>query len=170
MIVAVRQCAWPQLTGHAVHNSIGKTYSYHLALEGPPSPFQAPWCWHPPFAVNRSLLEDVSRDLLGSWNMQAFKRRGEWRDHFQVQIQELSWSHQDGMSICSIQGDRFTYRLIRSLIGACLAVASGAAKHRDLQAALQGNKSPATDHQAPAQGLCLDQVHYTRDPFLGRSY
>jgi tRNA U38,U39,U40 pseudouridine synthase TruA len=66
--------------------------------------------------------------------------------------------------ICRVAGDGFTYHLVRSLVGACVAVANGTCATADLERSLQGEASAAGCQQAPARGLALEKVHYLSEP------
>ena len=61
-----------------------------------------------------------------------------------------------------MRGDGFTYRLVRSLVGGMVAVGRGGCTLADWRRALDGAVTDASRQQAPAHGLCLEAVHYTR--------
>ena len=76
----------------------------------------------------------------------------------------MRWYAADRYWICQVRGTRFTYRLVRSLIGAMVAVAHGTASGEHWRRALAGENTPAAQQQAPACGLSLERVHYPMQP------
>jgi tRNA pseudouridine38-40 synthase len=151
-------------TWHACHAAIGKTYSYRIANAPIHDPFSARFAWRIPYQVDLVQLRDSARVIPGRRDWCGFARRGETRPHLVRTITDVSWKTQDELLICTIAGDGFTYRLVRSLVGAMVAVAGGGCDAGQLQQALHGQSSPAGAQQAPAHGLCLERVDYALRP------
>ncbi len=149
---------------HAVHDARGKTYSYAIdnALFG--DPFRARTHWRPPFRLACAGLARCAEQLLGRRDWSGFARRGDAREDLVCAVQELRWSEADGALVCRIRADRFIYRLARSLVGAMVAQAHGSISRYEIERALAGEASPAGTQQAPAHGLCLEEVHYEPAP------
>ena len=150
---------------HAVHHASGKTYRYRLDVGTEPEPFLAPRIsWRLPFPIRLAALQDAARILPGTHDMQAFARRGDHREDLTTHLHAVRWYAADRYWICQVRGTRFTYRLVRSLIGAMVAVAHGTASGEHWRRALAGEDTPAAQQQAPACGLSLERVHYTPPP------
>ncbi len=150
---------------HAVHLASGKTYRYRVDMGAQPEPFLAPRIsWRLPFTVELAALQAAALILPGTHNMQAFARRGDHREDLHTQLHTVRWYDVDRYRIAQVRGTRFTYRLVRSLIGGMVAVAHGTATSGDWQRALDGEVTPAAQQQAPACGLCLERVHYQDPP------
>ena len=148
---------------HATQSSTGKTYRYLCDPQG--DPWRARFAWRLPFAVDLAALQSLSTETAASTTAAGFARRGEFRDDLTIRLSAVRWYHHRGLLVCRITGDRFTYRLVRSLVGGMLAVARGAARPADWTATLAGEVTPAGREQAPAHGLHLARVHYPVDPF-----
>jgi tRNA pseudouridine38-40 synthase len=141
---------------------LGKTYRYEVDVSAWGDPFRARSSWR-----QRVCLDDLVQlapQIVGCRDFSAFRRRGETRKDLVRTINEAAWT-KDGTRLCfHVTGDGFGYRLVRSLVGAQLAVARGACTREDLEAALAGRVTPAAVQQAPARGLCLVSIHLVPEP------
>lgn len=163
--LACRAVAAVDATWHAVHDATGKTYRYRLDVGAESEPFLAPRIsWRPPFAVDLATLNGLANDLPGERDVRAFIRRGDHRNDHQTHLHAVRWYDAGRYRICQVRGSRFTYRLIRSLVGGMVAVAHGTATREDWLHALAGEVTAASQQQAPAYGLCLERVHYAQPP------
>ena len=150
---------------HAVHHASGKTYRYRLDVGTDPEPFLAPRIsWRLPFPIALPALQEAARILPGARDLKAFARRGDHREDLTTQLYAVRWYDLDRYRICQVRGSRFTYRLVRSLVGGMVAVAHGTASCDQWQSALAGEVTPAAQQQAPACGLSLERVHYLMPP------
>ena len=104
------------------------------------------------------------QDLPGRRDWRGFARRGEHREDLERTIDTVIWHAEGTHLVTTIGGDGFTYHLVRSLVEAMIAVATGTCRADELSAALAGRDSPAGRQQAPARGLCLDTVRYAPEP------
>jgi tRNA pseudouridine38-40 synthase len=150
---------------HAVHAASGKTYRYRLHVAPHADPFLAARiAWRLPFPCACAALNAAALQLRGELDLRAFARRGEHREDLRTVLAPVRWHDLAGYRICRVQGTRFAYRLVRSLIGGMVAVAHGTVTHAEWTAALAGSATPAAQQQAPAHGLCLERVHYAVAP------
>jgi tRNA pseudouridine38-40 synthase len=149
---------------HACHHATGKTYRYRIDDRGVPDPFVARLAWRTPFTLDLTALQAASAFIPGHRDWRGFSRRGDHRDDMKRTITACSWERHDGLLIATVSGDGFTYHLVRSLVGACVAVANGTCHQQDLAVSLEGADSPAGRQQAPAHGLCLEHVQYRDEP------
>lgn len=152
----------------ACHAASGKTYRYAIDHGDVLDPFLARFAWRPPFRLNPQRLMDAAVGIVGERDWSGFSRRGETR-HLDGdlirRIDRVAWSQDGHRLCCEVTGGGFTYRLVRSLVGAMVAVANDTCSRADLDAALAGQESPAGRQQAPARGLCLVRVAYATTIF-----
>jgi tRNA pseudouridine38-40 synthase len=152
---------------HACHAATAKTYSYAIDTSAAGDAFRAAHAWRPPFRLDLAALQAASARIPGRRDWRAFVRRGDHREEdggTVRRIDRVQWRAEGDLLVCTVDGEGFIYRLVRSLVGAMTAVARGACSAADLDAALAGGDSPAGREQAPARGLCLERVHYAREP------
>jgi tRNA pseudouridine38-40 synthase len=149
---------------HPVHDAVAKTYSYTIDNGAVADPFHRAFAWRPPFRLRLADLRRAAAAIPGQRDWQGFARRGDTRTDLVRRIDTVTWRADGDALVCTVTGASFTYRLVRSLVGAMVAVANGGCTKHDLTEALAGRRSPAGRQQAPAQGLCLERVRY--DPEL----
>ncbi len=149
---------------HACHLATGKTYRYALDNGPVGDPFTARQAWRPPFRLDLPALRAAAAGISGRRDWRAFARRGDARGDLVRTLTRVEWAAHGQQLICTIAGEAFVYRLVRSLVGAMVAVAHGGCTRAELDAALAGAPSPAGRQQAPARGLHLDEVAYATPP------
>lgn len=147
----------------ACHRAVAKTYRYTIDHGTVADPFLARYAWRTPFVLDPQRLYDAAHGIAGERDWSGFSKRGETRHldgDLVRRIDRVAWTLDGHRLCCEVTGGGFTYRLVRSLIGAMVAVANGTCTRDDLDAALAGCASPAGRQQAPAHGLCLMRVAY----------
>ena len=149
---------------HACHLALGKTYSYHIDHGMIADPFRTRSAWRPPFRLNLDALQAASRTIPGTRDWSGFSRRGDYREDQVRCINTMTWSETPDTLRCLVRGAGFTYHLVRSLVGAAVAVANATCSLADLERSLAGADTPAGHQQAPAHGLCLECVHFAEEP------
>jgi tRNA pseudouridine38-40 synthase len=157
---------------HACYQAQDKTYRYTISNGEIPDPFMARFAWRPPYRLALDKLQAASASIAGKRDWRGFVKRGETRHHDGDLIRDIhrvTWTAENDLLLCHVTGAGFTYRLVRSLVGAMVAVAHGTCRQEDLSAALAGNTTSASAQQAPACGLCLHDVRYSPSPNWVRS-
>jgi tRNA pseudouridine38-40 synthase len=147
----------------AVLHAQEKHYCYRIHNSLIPNPFTQRFVWHPPFRLNLSELNALAKNIPGTRDWSGFAKRGETRhlDGDLIRsIFSVHWEEHDDELRCHVRGGGFTYRLVRSLIGAQIAVAHGTCSPAQWFAALSGEINAIAAQQAPACGLCLQDVRY----------
>ncbi len=154
---------------HATHTARGKTYRYVLDLAAVPDPFRRAFAWRPPHGTGLDRLREAASLLPARLDASAFARRGDHRTTFAITRLRCRWHQRDALAIAVIHGDRFTYRLVRSLVGGMVAVAHGGCSLAEWRAALAGEVTSAARQQAPAHGLWLWRIDSVPPPSWTRT-
>jgi len=158
----------------ALPTVVSKRYRYTLDLSAAGDPFARRWAWRPPGGVQPERLPELAAALVGRRDWAGFARRGETREDLVRTVFAASWAfsgaggaaglERPAMAVFRVSGDGFTYRLVRSLVGAQVAVASGAMSRSELDQALAGTLGASPGHQAPARGLVLEEIGLSPEP------
>ena len=149
---------------HACHRASGKTDRYRIDNGACADPFAAKVAWRPPFRLDLAALQAAAAGIAGRRDWRGFTRRGEHRADLERAIDTVAWHAEGAQLVATVGGDGFTYHLVRSLVGAMVAVATGTCRAVDLARSLAGEDTPAGKQQAPARGLCLEEVRYVPEP------
>lgn len=144
--------------------AVEKTYAYVLDLSCAGQPFATRFSWRPPYDVPLAGLHTAAALVPGDRDWRAFARRGETREDLRREIRAVRWRGVGDLAVCEVVGAGFTYRLVRSLVGAMIGVARGAYAEQDLVAALRGDAHPVAQEQAPACGLHLASILLHPEP------
>jgi tRNA pseudouridine38-40 synthase len=120
--------------------------------------------WHRRLDVD--LLNEASALLLGVHDFVAFCRRRDGATTIR-ELQRLDWTRQhDGVLVAHVSADAFCHSMVRSLIGALLAVGEGRLPMDWPVSLLAATTRPSTVAVAPAHGLTLLAVDYPADDEL----
>jgi tRNA pseudouridine38-40 synthase len=110
--------------------------------------------------LDLSAMNEAARFLLGEHDFAAFCRRREGATTIRA-LRVLDWQRDgDGIAIATVVADAFCHNMVRSLVGALLAVGEG--RHPPGWAAAimaAAVRDPAVRVVAP-HGLCLEEVGY----------
>ena len=120
--------------------------------------------WPRPLDV--SLLNEAAAELLGMHDFAAFCRRREGATTIR-DLQRLVWTRvSDGVLTAEVSADAFCHSMVRSLVGALLAVGEGRKPSAWPASLLPSTERTSTVTVAPAHGLTLAAVDYPADADL----
>lgn len=129
-------------------------------------PHQARYITAWPRALDLDAMSVASRDLLGLHDFAAFCRPRDGATTIR-DLQRFDWSREGDLITAHVTADAFCWSMVRSLVGALLAVGKHrrpASWCRDLLTATDRSSDFAA---APAHGLTLIGVDYPPDDELG---
>jgi tRNA pseudouridine38-40 synthase len=179
-IVSIRRAA---PTFHARFSAVGKTYRYRIHL-GDADPFTRPYCWMCHRPLDLAAMAAAAAVLRGRHDFRAFSARsadqaspaaklgadgadralGNQDDETSADtvrdLRRLDLVRRSRLLTVTAEADGFLYKMVRSLVGALVAVGEGrldAARIADL---LASGRRTAAVQTAPPQGLCLLRVRY----------
>lgn len=113
--------------------------------------------WPRPLDVDA--MNEASVLLLGLNDFVAFCRRREGATTIR-ELQRLSWSRDGDVVTAAVSADAFCHSMVRSLVGALLAVGEGRKPVEWPASLLKAETRPSTITVAPANGLTLTGVDY----------
>lgn len=145
---------------HARFDATGKRYDYHICL-GDPDPFTRPFCWAFFRPLDLAAMRAAAAVLRGRHDFRAFTAlNGPERADTVRDLRRLELSRRGHRIRVTAEADGFLYRMVRSLVGALVAVGEGKLTAAQLRGLLHGRERTAVIQTAPAQGLFLNRVFY----------
>jgi tRNA pseudouridine38-40 synthase len=120
-----------------------------------------PW----PRPLDLAALAEASSLLLGEHDFVAFCRRREGATTIR-DLQCLQWTRQDDVLLARVSADAFCHSMVRSLVGALLAVGDGRKPITWPVSLLALTQRSSVVSVAPARGLSLAGVDYPPDAQL----
>ncbi|MFX1757889.1 MULTISPECIES: tRNA pseudouridine(38-40) synthase TruA [Rhodococcus] len=118
-----------------------------------------------PKAVDLDAMRRASHSLLGLHDFAAFCKRREGATTVR-ELQRYDWTREDDILTAYVSADAFCWSMVRSLVGAALAVGEGRRSVDWMTALLEARERAASVAVAPAHGLSLVRVDYPADEEL----
>ncbi|HEY7592973.1 MAG TPA: tRNA pseudouridine(38-40) synthase TruA [Actinophytocola sp.] len=119
-----------------------------------------------PRALDESRMNEAATLLLGEHDFAAFCKRREGATTIR-ELQRLGWTRDaSGVLAASVSADAFCHSMVRSLVGALLAVGEGRKPVEWPAGLLRTDTRASSVTVAPAHGLTLTQVDYPPDDQL----
>ena len=147
-------------------SALRRHYRYRLStaphgVEPHEARFVTPWLR--PLDVDA--MQEASRHLLGLQDFAAFCKRREGATTIR-DLQAVAW-HRDGDLITvAVTADAFCWNMVRSVVGALLAIGEGRRSADWLTGLLEATSRSSDFAAAPARGLTLVRVDYPPDDQL----
>jgi tRNA pseudouridine38-40 synthase len=117
--------------------------------------------------VDLAKLNEEAASLLGLRDFGAFCRRREGgstiRTLLELTARRIPSGPMAGVIECTVRADAFCHSMVRSLLGALVAVATGQHDHEWLASAAERGERDPTIMVLPAAGLTLEEVGYPAD-------
>ena len=110
-------------------------------------------------------MDEASRALVGEHDFAAYCRPRDGATTVRTLL-EHSWSREDGLVVARVVADAFCHTMVRSLVGAALAVGEGRHPPSWPAAVLAGRVRRPDVQVAPPHGLTLEEVRYPDDSGL----
>jgi tRNA pseudouridine38-40 synthase len=151
--------------------AIWRRYVYRLSDAGvPPDPLYRYQIAQLPTEVDLARFNEEAVMLLGLKDFGAFCRRREGastiRTLLELTGQRVASGPMAGVIECTVRADAFCHSMVRSLVGALVAVATGQRDHQWLAALTERAERESTIMVMPAAGLTLEEVGYPADQEL----
>ena len=142
-------------------SALARTYAYrvadHLGVQDPLRRNDTLW-W--PRRLDADALNRASAGLLGTHDFAAFCRRREGATTIRA-LQRLDWERgPDGVLVATVVADAFCHSMVRSLVGALLAVGEGRRPESWPAELLAEDARASSVTVAPPHGLTLLHVDY----------
>lgn len=115
--------------------------------------------------VDLDAMREASRKLLGLHNFAAFCRRREGATTVR-ELQRFDWQRDGDLLVAYVSADAFCWSMVRSLVGAVLAVGEGRRSPEWVGDLLRETERSSSVTVAPAHGLSLIAVDYPDDADL----
>ena len=119
-----------------------------------------------PAVLDGTLMNEAATGLLGLHNWASYCKPRDGGTTIRT-LQEFRWERDtDGTLIAEVKADAFCHSMVRSLVGASIAVGEGKLTARDLIRLRDAEERTSAFKVAPAKGLTLVEVGYPPDEQL----
>jgi tRNA pseudouridine38-40 synthase len=144
----------------ARRDAVGRTYCYRVLARRSRSVFERATSFWWTGAVDRDLLHECARLLLGRHDFTAFTPSETEHAWFRCDVTRAQWLGDGDLLAFWIEADMFLRHMNRVLVGTMLDVAAGRRSVEDFAQLLDGRRRAEAGRTAPAHGLALASVTY----------
>jgi tRNA pseudouridine38-40 synthase len=145
----------------ARRDATSRVYCYRVLARPGRAALQRTTALHVPRSLQRDVLHDCARALVGVHDFTAFTPADTYHVRFQREVYAAFWRELDGGLLeFWIEADTFMRQMNRVLVGTMLDAAAGLRSGDQLAALLAGAPRSEAGPTAPARGLHLAAVGY----------
>ena len=148
---------------HSRFDVVRKRYEYRIFL-GNPDPFIRRFVWglDRPDSLDFKAMSEAARHLRGRHDFAAFSAlNGRDREDTVRRLDRFEFSRRGRHLRIVAEADGFLYKMVRTLVGALVAVGMRKVAPERIRLMLVDGRRPPEVETAPAQGLCLARVWYS---------
>ena len=149
---------------HAQYSVKSKIYRYTISNHLTRSPLCRNYCFHYTYPLNLSLMRKEAKLLVGRKDFKSFQVTGSPQEPGPKNtirtIKKIEIKKRNDVITIAIEADGFLYKMVRSIVGTLLAVASGRLPAGSMKKILKAKNRMLAGQTAPAKGLCLVEVKY----------
>ncbi|MHA6669233.1 tRNA pseudouridine(38-40) synthase TruA [Homoserinimonas sp. A447] len=148
-------------------SAVWRRYQYRIADNlAPRNPIERRHTVWYPAVLDVDLMNQAAASLLGLHDWAAFCKPREGATTIRT-LQQFSWSRQpDGVLVAEVKADAFCHSMVRSLVGACVAVGQGNVPAERLVGIRDEQLRGSEFKVMPAKGLTMVEVGYPADDGL----
>lgn len=140
---------------HATLSAKGKEYIYSLCCSPSQLPMHRLYSWHFPYPLDLEKMRKSALDLVGTRDFSPFA--GEKKENPFCTLTHLSIEEEENRLKFVLQGDRFLYKMVRTLVGTLVYIGCGKLPADGISRIKDRAQAGMT---APAHGLFLSKVFY----------
>jgi tRNA pseudouridine38-40 synthase len=163
--VAVREAEPVEPRFHARFNAVSKYYSYTIYRHPARDPWWRVRSWHWPIPLDLPAMREGAAHLVGRHDFRSFQSeamemedaqgRGSVRTIKRLEVQETY-----PFLRVEVEADGFLYNMVRAIVGTLMEVGKGKRPSGSVLDVLAARDRRKAGPNAPAHGLCLEQVFY----------
>lgn len=160
--IAVRDLAIVDDDFHARYSATGKLYEYRIIFKKRPELRLYTHRFPEPnfLPVVKMVLDDLAGRIVGKHDFSAFARKADSEDNPECEITSAHWTIDEVGMTFAIEGNRFLWTMVRSLVGAMLDCINGKFSPGQFGQMLRTGERKYAYQVAPGKGLWLVQVYY----------
>jgi tRNA pseudouridine38-40 synthase len=144
----------------ARRDAVSRTYCYRLLARRTRSVFERGTAYWWTGRMDRALLAECARALLGRHDFTAFTPSETDHRWFRCDVKRAEWLLDGDLLEFWIEADMFLRHMNRVLVGTMLDVAQGVRSVEEFRELLEGQPRAEAGRTAPAHGLALAKVSY----------
>jgi tRNA pseudouridine38-40 synthase len=143
-------------------SAVGREYAYRIDEDELPDPFTARYVWHRPGRLPLGPMREAARALVGEHDFASFCRHPGGDRSTVRRLRRLTVARRGSMLEIRAEANAFLHQMVRSLVGTLVDVGSRRLDPAAIPDILAARDRSAAGRLAPARGLTLERVRYSR--------
>lgn len=148
---------------HARFDAKSRTYLYRISTN--PTVFSRRFTWFAPLPWDVERLCRCAAVFLGEFDFTTYSKLNPSTPSYVCNVSECCAKLDADILTLRITADRFAYGMVRSIVGALYDVARGRFTETEVHDNLKRKDRSLARTFAPAYGLTLHTIKYSKDPF-----
>ncbi|MEW5797451.1 MAG: tRNA pseudouridine(38-40) synthase TruA [Bacteroidota bacterium] len=135
-----------------------REYRYYIAQK--PTAINRKYSWRLNYDLDISIMNGVSKKILGTHDFQSFCKAESNVDHFICNVFHAEWYREASTLIFEIRANRFLHGMVRALVGTIVNVGRGYTPADNFETIILAKDRTKAGQAAPPHGLFLERVIY----------
>jgi tRNA pseudouridine38-40 synthase len=166
--IAVHEAREVKSDFHAQNSARQKSYRYTVLNRPYRSVFLRGRAYFYPYPLDLSRMRRAAKVLVGRHDFKSFQASDPPRAKQQTvrTIKKIGIQKEGDLIYIEVTADGFLYKMVRNIAGTLLAIASGQLPPDAMPKILKARDRKMAWSTAPAEGLCLMEVKYCKNPVI----
>ena len=148
---------------HARFDAAGKQYRYLVWNHSAMNPLLRQTAWHVPLEIDLQAMRSAAKLFVGQHDFQSFAATRSYEPETTVRTVTRCDIRKNGaLFTFIIEADGFLYKMCRGIVGTLVQLGRGKFAIHDIKEMLAARKRAAAGMNAPAHGLVLWRVFYSK--------
>lgn len=148
-------------SAHARFDAVSRVYHYHLHQKKNPFKVGNSYYFTPLLNV-RAINQGC--EIIKKWqNFECFSRVHTEVNHFNCDISEAEWLHNNDAHLFKIKANRFLRGMVRAVVGTLIDIGMGKITLANLEEILESRDRKKAGRAVIADGLFLQEVNYSNE-------
>jgi tRNA pseudouridine38-40 synthase len=161
--IRVLRCRYVSKDFHARLSAKGKIYRYIIWNAPVLPPFEYRRAWHVAQPLDLKVMKSAAKYFIGTHDFAGFAANRGKRERTTVRTINSVHVRKKGPCVTiEFDGDGFLYKMVRLMVGALVKCALGKMDVEDITVRLKSSEPSSARFAAPAEGLYLVRVRYSR--------
>ncbi|PYL72086.1 MAG: tRNA pseudouridine(38-40) synthase TruA, partial [Verrucomicrobia bacterium] len=161
--IRVLSCRYVSKDFHARLSAKGKIYRYRIWTAPVLPPFEYGRAWHVARPLNLKILKSAAKHFAGKHDFASFAaNRGKPEPSTIRTINSVRVRQKGPCITIEFDGEGFLYKMVRLMVGALVNCGLGKMRIEEITSRLHSGEVGSARFAAPAEGLYLVRVRYSR--------
>ena len=148
---------------HARFNASGKQYRYYIYSHHAMDPLLRTQAWHVPQALDVAKMRAAAKAFIGKHDFEAFAANRGYKMESTIRtVTRCDIRGAGPLFTVIIEGDGFLYKMCRGIVGTLVQVGQGKFAASEIPEMIRTKDRRAAGMSAPAHGLILWKVFYSK--------